>query len=92
MRSVSGAAAIAVAAGFVGYGFATPIETGLPRPQPVLAAPIPEATPFRVINDGTPTRTRLVRRDILSKLESGVTSVLSKLGTGIPSYVASGIL
>lgn len=47
----------------------------------------PMATPFRVPIE--PTKT-LERRDILSSLANDVTSVLSALGTDIPSYVASG--
>ena len=38
-----------------------------------------------------PTRTQNYRRNIISDLESGVDSILSELGTDIPSYVASGI-
>jgi len=38
-----------------------------------------------------PSRTRKTRRDILSDLEGDVNSVLSDLGSDIPSYVASGI-
>jgi hypothetical protein len=38
-----------------------------------------------------PTRTLRYRRDIISDLESGIGSILSELGTDIPSFVASGI-
>jgi hypothetical protein len=62
------------------------IASPAPIPDPVAVAE-PEITPFRVLQ--APTRTH-ERRDILSKLEGGVTSVLSALGSGIPSYVASG--
>ncbi|KAF2402433.1 hypothetical protein EJ06DRAFT_574290 [Trichodelitschia bisporula] len=54
-----------------------------PLPHPV-AAPQPQITPFRVQYE--PTKT-LERRDIFSKLESKVGSVLGSF----PSYVASGI-
>jgi hypothetical protein len=90
MRPVSGAAALAVT--LAGFVVASPVETGVPRAQPVLAAPVPSVTPFRVVNDDLPTRTKLYKRDLLGKIESGITSVLSKLGSGIPSYVASGTL
>lgn len=47
----------------------------------------PMVTPFRVPIE--PTKS-LERRDILSSLANDVTSVLSALGTDLPSYVASG--
>lgn len=62
------------------------IVNALPAPDPV-AEPHPEITPFRVLQ--IPTRT-LERRNILSDLEGDVNSVLSGLGSDIPSYVASG--
>jgi len=47
----------------------------------------PMITPYRVIHE--PTKT-VRRRNILSSLASDVTSVLSAIGSDIPSYVASG--
>ena len=58
----------------------------LPAPDPVAEAH-PEITPFRVPQ--IPTRT-INRRNILSDIESGVGSILSGLGSDIPSFVASG--
>jgi hypothetical protein len=66
----------------------TAITCALPTPEPVTAAH-PEITPFRVPQ--IPTRT-VNRRNILSDIEDGVNSVLSGLGSDIPSYVASGML
>lgn len=68
--------------------FAIASPSPAPVPDPVAEAH-PEITPFRVRN--APSRTvPIQKRDILSKLESDVTSVLASLGSGIPSYVASG--
>jgi len=67
---------------------ASPAPTPHPRPNAVLDAPAAGVTPFRVLNE--PTKTLHARADILSKIESGVGSVLTKLGSAIPSYVASG--
>lgn len=47
----------------------------------------PMITPYRVIYEPTQT---VRRRDILSSLANDVTSVLSALGSDVPSYVASG--
>jgi hypothetical protein len=58
-------------------------------PNPVAAAAPPQPTNFQV--EMVPTKTLKARGDILSKLEGGVTSVLSALGSGIPGYVASGV-
>ncbi|KAK3108018.1 hypothetical protein LTR53_017835 [Teratosphaeriaceae sp. CCFEE 6253] len=52
-------------------------------PQDALITPSPSLN--------NPSRTRKLRRNILSDLEGDVNSVLSDLGSGIPSYVASGI-
>jgi len=49
----------------------------------------PMITPYQVIYE--PTKT-VARRNILSSLASDVTSVLSALGSDIPSYIASGKL
>jgi hypothetical protein len=62
------------------------IAHALPAPDPVAEAH-PEITPFRVPQ--IPTKT-LDRRNILSDIENGVGSILSGLGSDIPSYVASG--
>ena len=62
--------------------------TPLPKPN-VVEEPAPDITPFRVSYE--PTKTRLQpRANIISDIEQGLTSVLSKLGSDIPSYVASG--
>ncbi|KIW03064.1 uncharacterized protein PV09_05713 [Verruconis gallopava] len=67
----------------------TPFADALPAPDPVAEAH-PEITPFRVPQ--LPTRTYAYdRRNILSDLEGDVKSVLSVLGSDIPSYVASGV-
>ena len=59
-------------------------------PQPAAAAPEhPLITPSPASWD--PTRTYKSRRDIISDLEGDVNSILSGLGSDIPSYVASGI-
>lgn len=61
-----------------------------PASTPHAVAPQdPMITPHRVIYE--PTKT-LRRRDILSSLASDVTSVLSALGSDVPSYIASGKL
>ena len=62
------------------------VTNALPAPDPVAEAH-PEITPFRVPQ--IPTKT-INRRNILSDIESGVGSILSGLGSDIPSYVASG--
>jgi hypothetical protein len=49
----------------------------------------PMVTPCRVIHE--PTKT-VGRRNIISSLASGVNSVLSEIGSDIPSYIASGKL
>ena len=57
------------------------------RPNPVAAAePDPLITPSPSLN--RPTRT--MKRDLLHDIENGVHSVLTELGSAIPSYVASG--
>jgi hypothetical protein len=76
---------LAVALGFSAIAHALPA----PEPNPVAEAH-PEITPFRIPQ--IPTRTFLYqRRDILSDIEGGVKSILSGLGSDIPSYVASGM-
>lgn len=55
------------------------------------AAPAPEPliTPSPSLNG--PSRTVFDRRDFLSDVAGGVNSVISGLGSAIPSYVASGM-
>lgn len=49
----------------------------------------PLITPSPVLRDAT--KTYKSRRDILSDLKGDVNSILSELGSEIPSYVASGV-
>lgn len=58
-------------------------------PNPIAVAAAPQITPFQAEWKPTPTLKR--RENILSKIQGDVTSVLSALGSGIPSYVASGV-
>jgi hypothetical protein len=71
---------------------ASPAPTANPnrdsRPNAVVPRD-PQITPSVV--EYHPTRTYRHRRDIISDFESGVNSILSELGTAIPSWVASGI-
>jgi hypothetical protein len=62
--------------------------TPVPNVPHQVAESQPMVTPFRV--QYVPTRTLQARGNILSQIEGGVNSVLSKLGSAIPSYVASG--
>jgi len=67
---------------FNGFVLASPAIT------PHAVAPQdPMITSYRAVHE--PTKT-VQRRDILSSLANDVTSVLSALGSAIPSYVASG--
>jgi hypothetical protein len=68
---------------------ASPAPTAHPRADAVLQVPIPDATPFPTVV--YPTKTLQRRVDILSKLNTGVSSVLSVLGSDVPAYVASGM-
>lgn len=52
-------------------------------------APDPMITPSPSLNN--PSRTVLGKRDLLSDIAGGVNSVISGLGSAIPSYVASGV-
>ena len=62
-----------------------------PAPAPVAeAVPQPGITPPPSLVKRDPTRTYKNRRDIISDLEGDVNSVLSVLGSDVPSYVASG--
>lgn len=58
-------------------------------PNPVAAAAPPQITPFQA--ELIPTKTLNARVNIVSKLEGDVTSVLSALGSNLPSWVASGV-
>ena len=59
-------------------------------PQPAAALPEhPLITPSPALWD--PTKTYKSRRGIVSDLEGDVNSILSVLGSDIPSYVASGV-
>ncbi|USW56402.1 Putative phosphatidate phosphatase APP1, catalytic domain-containing protein [Septoria linicola] len=51
------------------------------------AAPVPTGSPVQ----WDPTKTYKNRRDIIDDIQSDVNGVLSRLGSDIPSYVASGI-
>jgi hypothetical protein len=61
----------------------------LPAADPVVA-PNPLITPPPTLVELPPTRTYKVRRNIISNLESRVSSALGALGSNIPSFVASG--
>ena len=60
----------------------------LPNPEAV-EQEHPLITPSPVLRD--PTKTYKRRRDIISDLKGDVNSILSDLGSDIPSYVASGV-
>lgn len=57
--------------------------------QAPLAAPDPAITPSPALT--YPTRTRMHRRNIIDDVKSDVKSVLTQLGSDIPSYVADGM-
>ncbi|KAL1385185.1 hypothetical protein HDK64DRAFT_24742 [Phyllosticta capitalensis] len=57
--------------------------------QAPLAAPDPAITPSPALT--YPTRTRMHRRNIIDDVKSDVKSVLTQLGSDIPSYVADGV-
>jgi len=56
-------------------------------PAPV---PRPAAAPHPMITPAPAVHQALERRDFLQSFEAGVTSLLSSLGSAVPSYVASG--
>lgn len=63
----------------------------VPEPKPDFAAPEhPLITPSPTLHGGV-TKTVKYRRGILDDLKGDVNSVLSELGSNIPSYVASGV-
>ena len=68
-----------------------PIASCTPAPKPAAAAVAkhPMITPSP--SEWTPTRTLKSRRGVVSDLEGDVNSILSALGSDIPSYVASGV-
>ena len=68
-----------------------PLITASPAPtEPIPALQEkPLITPSPAVWD--PTKTYKSRRDILSDVKGDVNSILSGLGSDIPSYVASGI-
>ena len=66
------------------------LAVAAPQPQPAAVHPRdPTITPSPALKH--PSQTWKHRRDIFSDIEGDVNSVLSFLGSGIPSYVASGI-
>lgn len=70
---------------------AIPLATSSAAPKPVAAALAepPLITPSP--SQWDPTRTLKSRRGVISDIEGDVNSVLSGLGSDIPSYVASGV-
>jgi|ERR1700744_4687626 len=73
----------------IAVSYASPFVT--PAPTPSFAAEPafgPIATPYPVQNE--PTKT-LQRKNIIQDIESKITSGLGKLGSDLPSYVASGM-
>jgi hypothetical protein len=69
---------------------ASPAPTAPARLNAVQQVPLPDITHYPTVSIPTPTKTIQKRVDILSKLATEVSSVLSALGTGVPAYVASG--
>lgn len=70
-----------------------PFVAGLavPEPKPDAAGPEhPLITPSPTLPGGV-TKTVKYRRGILDDLKGNVNSVLSELGSNVPSYVASGV-
>lgn len=69
----------------------TTLAATTPAPAPAAdAVPQPQITPPPSLVKRDPTQTYKNRRDILSDLDNDVHSVLSFLGSDVPSYVASG--
>ena len=68
-----------------------PLISASSAPSEVIPAPKekPLITPSPAAWD--PTKTYKTRRDILSDVKGDVNSILSGLGSDIPSYVASGV-
>lgn len=58
---------------------------------PFIAASPALPTPTAPPSPTAPTKTYKYRRDILSSLAGDTNSILSELGSAIPSYVASGV-
>jgi len=62
-----------------------------PAPQPAaITVPQPLITPSPIEFSPTKTFRYEVRRNIFDDIKSGVHSALTKLGSAVPSYVASG--
>lgn len=70
-----------------------PLVSCSPAPLPAAAAAAAASHPMITPSpsEWTPTRTLKSKRGIVSDLEGDVNSVLSALGSDIPSYVASGV-
>jgi len=70
---------------------AFPLTLCSPAPIPAAAAAAkhPMITPSP--SEWSPTKTSKSRRGVVSDLEGDINSVLSALGSNIPSYVASGV-
>ena len=66
-----------------------PLVACSPAPLPAAAVEDPIITPSP--SEWSPTRTSKSRRGVVSDLAGDVNSVLSALGSNIPSYVASGV-
>src|SRR4051812_28279862 len=64
---------------------ATPAPAPIPvaEPRPMITASLVEYSPSRTL--------KIDRRNILDDIKSDVNSVLTSLGSTIPSYVASGV-
>lgn len=82
---LSGSAPLGALLAILGFALASPAPA---RVADLVAAPDPLITPSPV--EYSVTRTFQHKRDIVSRLESGVGSILSALGSDIPSWVASG--
>jgi len=70
---------------------ALPLTSCSPAPIPAAAAAArdPMITPSP--SEWSPTRTLKYKRGVVSDVEGDINSVLSALGSNIPSYVASGV-
>lgn len=70
---------------------ALPLSLCSPAPIPAAAAAAehPMITPSP--SEWSPTKTWKTRRGVVSDLQGGINSILSALGSDVPSYVASGV-
>lgn len=71
-----------------------PLISASPRAAPAASVNIPDVekplvTPSPVSGDAT--KTVKIRRGVVSDLAGDVNSILSDLGSAVPSYVASGV-